>query len=73
MGEMKGEMKIAKPLYLKGSAPSDGRDGPFFTDSQPKSGNVTQGRNAQLSLGKVAIILRISECFPKDFCNDSTR
>jgi hypothetical protein len=26
-GEMKGGMKFAESLYLKGSAPSDGRDG----------------------------------------------
>jgi hypothetical protein len=29
MGGMKGEMKMAKSLYLKGFATPDGRDGAF--------------------------------------------
>jgi hypothetical protein len=29
-GEVKGEMKMAKTLYLKGLKPSDGRDRAFF-------------------------------------------
>ena len=29
-GEVKGEMKMAKTLYLKGLEPSDGRDEAFF-------------------------------------------
>ena len=29
-GEMTGEIKKAKSLYLKGLAPSDGRDGAIF-------------------------------------------
>ncbi len=41
MGGMTGGMKIEESLYLKGSAPSDGRDGELFAYSQQKSGNVT--------------------------------
>ena len=33
-GGMTGEMKIEESLYLKGSAPSDGRDGALFVYSQ---------------------------------------
>lgn len=29
-GEVKGEMKMTKSLYLKGLEPSDGRDGHLF-------------------------------------------
>jgi len=32
MGEMKGEMKMAESLYLKGLTPSDGRDERFFSE-----------------------------------------
>ena len=32
-GEMKGGMKIAESLYLKGSAPSNGRDGHYFVNT----------------------------------------
>jgi hypothetical protein len=32
-GEMTGEMKMAKSFYLKGLAPSDGRDGPLFVNT----------------------------------------
>ena len=37
--EMTGEMKIEESLYLKGSAPSDGRDGALPFESQQKSGH----------------------------------
>ena len=37
MGGMTGGMKIEEFLYLKGSAPSDGRDGALFVYSQQKS------------------------------------
>ena len=37
MGGMTGGMKIEESLYLKGSAPSDGRDGALFVYSQQKS------------------------------------
>jgi hypothetical protein len=33
MGEMKGGMKVAKSLYLKGFSPSDGRDGAIFINN----------------------------------------
>ena len=33
MGEMKGGMKVAKSLYLKGFSPSDGRDGVIFINN----------------------------------------
>jgi hypothetical protein len=33
MGEMKGGMKVAKFLYLKGFSPSDGRDGAIFINN----------------------------------------
>ena len=39
-GEMTGEMKIEESLYLKGSVPSDGRDGALSFESQQKSENV---------------------------------
>ena len=32
-GEMKGGMKIAEPLYIKGSTPSNGRDGHDFVNT----------------------------------------
>ena len=38
-GGMTGGMKFAKSLYLKGSAPSDGRDGALSLKSQQKSGH----------------------------------
>ena len=37
MGGMTGGMKIEESLYLKGSAPSDGRDGALFVYIQQKS------------------------------------
>ena len=40
-GEVTGGMKIEESLYLKGLAPSDGRDGALSLKSQQKSGNVT--------------------------------
>ena len=39
MGEMTGEMKNAGSLYLKGSTPSDGRDGPLFVNNPSLSVN----------------------------------
>ena len=36
-GGMTGGMKIEESLYLKGSAPSDGRDGALFVYIQQKS------------------------------------
>ena len=39
MGEMTGEMKNAGSLYLKGSTPSDGRDGPLFVNTPSLSVN----------------------------------
>ncbi len=36
-GGMTGGMKFAKSLYLKGSAPSEGRDGALSLTSQQKS------------------------------------
>ena len=36
-GGMTGGMKIEESLYLKGSAPSDGRDGALSSTSQQKS------------------------------------
>ena len=38
-GGMTGGMKIEESLYLKGSAPSDGRDGALPFESQQKSGH----------------------------------
>jgi len=38
-GGVTGGMKIEESLYLKGSAPSDGRDGELFVYSQQKSEN----------------------------------
>ena len=40
MGGVTGGMKIEESLYLKGSAPSDGRDGALSLESQQKSENV---------------------------------
>jgi len=37
--EMTGGMKIEESLYLKGSAPSEGRDGALLFESQQKSEN----------------------------------
>ena len=39
MGEMKGGMKNVESLYLKGSTPSDGRDGPLFVNTPSLSVN----------------------------------
>jgi hypothetical protein len=50
MGEMTGEMKNAGSLYLKGSTPSDGRDGPLFVNTPPLSVN-----NASLFFNKAAL------------------
>ena len=33
MGEIKGGMKVAKSLYLKGFSPSDGRDGAIIINN----------------------------------------
>ena len=41
-GGMKGGMKIEESLYLKGSAPFDGRDGELFAYSQQKSEHETK-------------------------------
>ena len=41
-GGMTGGMKFAESLYLKGSAPSDGRDGALSLESQQKSENETK-------------------------------
>ena len=41
-GGMTGGMKFAESLYLKGSAPSDGRDGALFVYSQQKSEHETK-------------------------------
>ena len=38
-GGVTGGMKIEEFLYLKGSAPSDGRDGALSFESQQKSGH----------------------------------
>ena len=38
-GGMTGGMKFAESLYLKGSAPSDGRDGALPLKSQQKTGH----------------------------------
>ena len=42
MGGMTGGMKIEESLCLKGSAPSDGRDGALSLESQQKSENETK-------------------------------
>ena len=39
MGGMKGEMKMARILYLKGFSPSDGRDGAIFDNNRSLSVN----------------------------------
>ena len=49
MGEMKGEMKKSKSLYLKDFSPSDGRDGAIF-DNRSLSVN-----NARLFLNNAAL------------------
>ena len=41
-GGMTGGMKFAESLYLKGSAPSDGRDGELFVYIQQKSEHETK-------------------------------
>ena len=43
-GEMAGEMRRARILYLKGLAPSDGRDGALFVN------------NTSLSVNKASLI-----------------
>ena len=50
MGEMTGEMKMARSLYLKDSAPSDGRDGHIFVNTPSLSFN-----NASLISNKAAL------------------
>ena len=50
MGEMKGEMKMARSLYLKGLAPSDGRDEAFFDNNRSLFVN-----NARLIFNKAAL------------------
>ena len=52
MGEMTGEMKNAGSHYLKGSTPSDGRDGPLFVNTPPLSVN-----NASLIFNNVALFV----------------
>ena len=52
MGEMTGEMKNAGSLYLKGSAPSDGRDGPLFVNTLSFSVN-----NASLIFNNAALFV----------------
>ena len=49
-GEVKGEMKMARCLYLKASAPSDGRDGHDFVNTPSLSVNNPWllGNNARL-------------------------
>ena len=49
-GEVKGEMKIPRSLYLKVSAPSDGRDGHDFVNTPSLSVNNPWllGNNARL-------------------------
>ena len=41
-GGVTGGMKFAESLCLKGSAPSDGRDGALFVYSQQKSEHETK-------------------------------
>ena len=41
-GGMTGGMKIEESLYLKGSAPFDGRDGALFVYIQQKSEHETK-------------------------------
>ncbi len=50
MGEMTGEMKMAKSLYLKGFSPSDGRDGTIFDNNRSLFIN-----NARLFLDNAAL------------------
>ena len=42
MGGLTGGMKIEEYLYLKGSAPFDGRDGALSLESQQKSEHETK-------------------------------
>jgi len=42
MGGVTGGMKFVKSLYLKGSAPSEGRDGELSLTSQQKSEHETK-------------------------------
>ena len=52
-GGMTGEMKIEESLYLKGSAPSDGRDGALFVYSQQ---NQNTKQNCSMLINKKPII-----------------
>ena len=54
MGVMTGEMKIAKSLYLKGLAPSDGRDGALSVNTRSLFGN-----KAPLLFNNVRLMLAI--------------
>ena len=55
-GEMKGGMEMEKFLYLKGSAPSDGRDG-------QKSDNLS------LILNKIALLFNNAALLELNFLN----
>ena len=56
-GEMKGGMEKVKSLYLKGLAPSDGRDGAFFNNNRLLIIN-----NARLILNNAAFVFRQPSC-----------
>ena len=54
-GEMKGEMNLSKPLYLKGSAPLDGRDEQDFVNRSVPP--LRSAKNPWLSVNKARLFL----------------
>ena len=61
MGEMKGEMKMARTLYLKDLSASDGRDGPISVNKPSLSVN-----NASLFFNKAALFALNPALFAPD-------
>ena len=55
MGEMKGGMEMVKSLYLKGSAPLDGRDEQDFVNRSAPP--LRSAKNPWLSVNKARLFL----------------
>ena len=61
---MKGGMKTARILYLKGLAPSDGRDRPLFVNSRSLFGNKAALSKLYLSFISANRSLKGNYSFP---------
>ena len=61
---MKGGMKTARILYLKGLAPSDGRDGPLFVNTRSLFGNKAALSKLYLSFISANRSLKGNYSFP---------